>query len=358
MYSSNWGGGVASLHPHTSGMVRGAIVSLDAEQLARLDEFERGYTKTPLTATIEDPGNSSRTEEVIAYIANDSSWTAAPSESYLTAINLMLREHWDTADEPLSVLGAAGDEVEEMGPAWRHPGVQSLGLRALCVEINARLLKRPLVVPRATAEFEKALSQIGITSTPKLSAALSEGVASPALRQALAACGGDEDEILQVCREVLGVRLVFVYGSLMTGFNNHHYLAGSTRLMSDASTELHFTMAASSAEHREYPYALDQEDSRPSDTLCALKGEVYVVDDALLSTLDWLEDHPNLYTRRLTRIANLSEPAWMYVLSSRDSIDCVRALTWEHPQVRGSCTLANVLISELQPRVHVCMSSA
>jgi len=82
--------------------------------------------------------------------------------------------------------------------------------------------------------------------------------------------------------------------------------------------------------------ALDEADSRPSDTLCALKGEVYLVDAAGLATLDWLEDHPDLYERRLTPIARLGEAAWVYILASRDSIDCVRALTWQHPQVTPS----------------------
>ena len=335
MHSSNWGGGVASLVPDKSSMVKGAVVSLDPEQLSRLDVFERGYSKQKLTAKIESPGipgNSSRTEQVIAYIADDSSWVAPPSESYLTAINLMLREHWD-ADEPIPILGWNGDAVEEKEAAWRHPGIMALGVRALCVEINARLVEKPLVVPRATVEMEKALANVDMATTPALAAALRAGAATPALRQALAACGGEADEILRACRDMLGCNLVFVYGSLMSGFGNHHFIASSPRLMDEAMTEKHFSMVASSAEALEFPYALDEDDSRPSDTLCPLKGEVYVLDAAGLATLDWLEDHPDLYTRRLTWIEHLGEAAWMYVLSSRDSIACVRALTWQHPQV-------------------------
>ena len=332
MHSSNWGGGVASLVPDKSSTVKGAVVSLDPEQLSRLDVFEKGYSKQELTATIESPGNSRRTEQVIAYIADNPSWVAPPSESYLTAINLMLREHWD-ADEPIPILGWSGDGVEEKAPAWRHPGTMALGLRALCVEINARLVQAPLVVPRATVEIEKALAQVDIASTAALAAALGAGAATPALRQALAAGGGDEDEMLQVCRDLFGAHLVFVYGSLMSGFDNHHFIAASTRLMDEAATQAHFTLVASENEALEFPYALDEADSRPSDTLCALKGEVYLVDAAGLATLDWLEDHPDLYERRLTPIARLGEAAWVYILASRDSIDCVRALTWQHPQV-------------------------
>jgi gamma-glutamylcyclotransferase (GGCT)/AIG2-like uncharacterized protein YtfP len=98
-------------------------------------------------------------------------------------------------------------------------------------------------------------------------------------------------------------------------------------------------MVSSSSKAREYPYALDVHDSRPSDTPCALRGEVYVVDEKVLANIDCLEDHPNLYARRRVRIAGMTERAWIYVLASRDSIDCVRALLWEHPQVTSGNTL-------------------
>jgi gamma-glutamylcyclotransferase (GGCT)/AIG2-like uncharacterized protein YtfP len=287
MHSRNWGGSVASLVPHKGGMVRGLVVSLNAEQLELLDEFEHGYTKTKMIATLGGADGSRtehlhrcRTEDVIAYIAKNSSWTGPPSESYLTAIHLMLREHWDMRAETIAILGcdqsdnaspevqvetapgapampAVVDETDvggggkgavevvgyrpeasagavrvvEKAAAWRHPGAKSLGLRALCVEINARLMRAPWVMPRASITIEEALLSLGVANTPHLGRSLREGVASEALRRALCAAGGEEEEVLTACRDLLGAHLVFVYGSLLTGLANHLYLASSLLLV-------------------------------------------------------------------------------------------------------------------------------
>ena len=57
----------------------------------------------------------------------------------------------------------------------------------------------------------------------------------------------------------------------------------------------------------------------------------------VLAQLDWLEDHPNLYQRRRVSIEGMEEEAWMYVLKSRDSLDCVRGMLWEHPGINCCC---------------------
>jgi hypothetical protein len=57
----------------------------------------------------------------------------------------------------------------------------------------------------------------------------------------------------------------------------------------------------------------------------------------VLAQLDWLEDHPNLYQRRRVSIEGMEEDAWMYVLKSRDSLDCVRGMMWEHPGINCCC---------------------
>lgn len=386
MHSTNWGGAVASIVPKPGGMckskfcgssahspelwrcrshrflpgiVRGLVVSLTAEQMQLLDGFERGYGRTTLTAIVECPGNSSTTEDVVAYIANDATWTGMPSEAYLTAIHVMLREHWAGLAEPIAILGCEGaggearameqepacatemlpsdrpeasDIVEKASP-WEHPGVDALGLEALCVEINARLVRQSWVMPRACVETAAALAEAGIQSTHALSHALGAGEASPALRGALCAAGGEQEEVLEVCRDLLGAALVFTYGSLLSGLSNHSHISSSTLILPKAETSEHFSLVACSPA-KEYPYALELADSRPSDTACALKGEVYVVDAAVLQKLDWLEDHPNLYCRRRVQVKGLSERAWLYVLASRDSRDCVRALVKEHPEVK------------------------
>ena len=50
--------------PNKGGLVRGAVVSLNAQQLELLDGFERGYVKTKLMATIQRPGNNFFSEQV------------------------------------------------------------------------------------------------------------------------------------------------------------------------------------------------------------------------------------------------------------------------------------------------------
>ena len=47
------GGGVANLVPVVGHAVRGALCSLTAAQALRLDEYERGYTRTPLRVTLD-----------------------------------------------------------------------------------------------------------------------------------------------------------------------------------------------------------------------------------------------------------------------------------------------------------------
>ena len=69
------------------------------------------------------------------------------------------------------------------------------------------------------------------------------------------------------------------------------------------------------------------------DTPCKLKGEVFVVDDAILAKLDWLEGHPTFYCRRTVAIARCVERVWIYLLKNDDSKNYIRAMTWHHPQV-------------------------
>ena len=77
--SGGWGdGGVASLAPSPGAAVRGAVVELDPDQLARLDVYEGGYRKVPLLVTVGNAGSAAaaagseatpRTVEAISYIA-------------------------------------------------------------------------------------------------------------------------------------------------------------------------------------------------------------------------------------------------------------------------------------------------
>jgi gamma-glutamylaminecyclotransferase len=83
-------------------------------------------------------------------------------------------------------------------------------------------------------------------------------------------------------------RLVFVYGTLLAGERNHHYLARA-RLVLEARTEPAFTL-----------YDLGSYPGLVHGGSDAVLGEVYEVDRLTLAALDGLEEHPDFYRR--TRI--------------------------------------------------------
>ncbi len=98
---------------------------------------------------------------------------------------------------------------------------------------------------------------------------------------------------------------VFVYGTLLRGLANHHWLRGASFVREDA-TVAPFTLV----DLGEYPAVLD----RPGGPVI---GEVWCVDDRGLEHLDELEDYPTLYTRRRepTAGAGQGETAWIYILN-------------------------------------------
>jgi gamma-glutamylaminecyclotransferase len=98
---------------------------------------------------------------------------------------------------------------------------------------------------------------------------------------------------------------VFVYGTLMKGFNNNILLRNSL-MIDTATTEEKYTLVASGI-----PYLLD----KSSDTY--VSGEVYQVDENTLDSLDSLEGHPVWYNRRIINV--ISEKgdkikAWTYFM--------------------------------------------
>jgi len=92
-----------------------------------------------------------------------------------------------------------------------------------------------------------------------------------------------------------GQHRVFVYGSLLRGLHNHHFLGAST-LVGKAKTAEQYVLVDSG---HGYPYALEAACARGIDAAAQLVGEVYEVTDAVLhENLDPLEDHPDIYRRR------------------------------------------------------------
>lgn len=103
---------------------------------------------------------------------------------------------------------------------------------------------------------------------------------------------------------------VFVYGTLMSGFENHGYLYRSDCLGKGLTlNKYHLTASfipyVSETEHKNSNY---------------IYGEVYEVDDQTLRELDLLEGHPRNYTRKEidVRLDNGSvEKCWIY-FNNRD----------------------------------------
>ncbi len=79
---------------------------------------------------------------------------------------------------------------------------------------------------------------------------------------------------------------VFAYGTLRRGFSNHHFMHGA-RLLGGATTRGRYAMYVEGC-----PYLVQEEERY------TVMGEVYEVSDAVLMTLDALEEHPTVYERR------------------------------------------------------------
>lgn len=92
---------------------------------------------------------------------------------------------------------------------------------------------------------------------------------------------------------------VFVYGSLLSELNNHHFLKGAKFL---GKHEL--LMKASMISLGAYPALMKCEDQY------VIHGESYEVDDKGLERLDYLEGHPNYYQRE-----QLEDGTWTYYLT-------------------------------------------
>ena len=93
--------------------------------------------------------------------------------------------------------------------------------------------------------------------------------------------------------------LVFVYGSLRRG-QSHHPLLRHAKYLGEHKTEPYYTMFSLGA----FPAVVVGGHS-------VITGEVFAIDQAMLSRLDEFEDCPAEYFRR--RIVTPFGKAWVYV---------------------------------------------
>ncbi|MFM7696033.1 MAG: gamma-glutamylcyclotransferase [Vulcanococcus sp.] len=99
---------------------------------------------------------------------------------------------------------------------------------------------------------------------------------------------------------------LFVYGTLMRGHSNHHWLAGARfggerRL---AGVRLHNLGP--------FPMAVPAADNGPQPGASSVWGELWWIDAACLAHLDRLEGHPRLYERRQLPLEG-GPLAWVYL---------------------------------------------
>ncbi|XP_045457686.1 putative gamma-glutamylcyclotransferase CG2811 isoform X2 [Melitaea cinxia] len=112
---------------------------------------------------------------------------------------------------------------------------------------------------------------------------------------------------------------VFVYGTLKRNEPNHHWLTnpdhGVGMFVSEGKTKTKYPLII--ATKYNIPFLLYS----PGDGH-HVKGEVYEIDDTMLSKLDILEDHPNYYIRVIDDIIVNNagkeeiEKCWVYFLKN------------------------------------------
>eukprot|EP00943_MAST-04B_sp_MAST-4B-sp1_P001316 g1316.t1 len=142
--STNWGGGgVATICPCPNSSVHGACVFLTNLEKERLDQYEGGYRMEEVEVNINYTENI-RAFAYVAGVTKDKGgytlpMTAEPSEEYLTAIHVMLREQWDMEGETITIRTYnPNDNTVTLVKEYKHPtsSILELSLEALCVEIN------------------------------------------------------------------------------------------------------------------------------------------------------------------------------------------------------------------------------
>jgi len=98
---------------------------------------------------------------------------------------------------------------------------------------------------------------------------------------------------------------VFVYGTLMSGFENHYHLTESEKIGKG------FTLSKYHLTASFIPFLSEIE----SDKSNYIYGEVYEVNDECLRALDLLEGHPAFYQRKEVDIRldnGAVEKCWVY----------------------------------------------
>lgn len=116
----------------------------------------------------------------------------------------------------------------------------------------------------------------------------------------------------------MSTHLVFVYGSLKTGFHNHRLLIdhGAAPLGVATTDERYLLLRGMAFPFLINPDHLSKRHARRAlgTLLGNVSGELYRVDDDCLARLDLLESHPRFYRREVIGV-NDGVKAWAYFLN-------------------------------------------
>lgn len=164
-----WSGAAASIYPMKDCISFGSVIMISDDELMKLDQYEGGYHKTELNVVVLN-NNQWEHNKAIAYIANDPIWTVYPSESYLTAIYVHLREQFHNEFETIDICGIFANDPNKIHliDTWNYPGLSQLSISALCVEINTKRNKK-WIMPKSILEVKKDLNIMNIKSLSQLS---------------------------------------------------------------------------------------------------------------------------------------------------------------------------------------------
>ena len=115
-------------------------------------------------------------------------------------------------------------------------------------------------------------------------------------------------DYLNDSESVFDSELLFVYGTMKTGFRNHDRISTDidTIYLGEAMTEPNFQMKSKSVGNYIAPVVLEGKNS--------IQGELYEISPSLLEYVDLMEGCPNVYQRIKVKIPFSGFSAWMYVV--------------------------------------------
>jgi hypothetical protein len=159
-----WGGAVSSIVEVTGSRCMGSLVSLTDEEFQTLKDFEGGYVARSLVVQRTDSE-----EDVLAYaFVRDEvvEFVSQPSDAYLMAIWLHLRQHWEIETLHVNKFVSVG-QVQLVSTWTPPPNPIDLPLNAFVVLLNNHKEKK-WSLPRVIPEIEEKLGSIGIKSPSNL----------------------------------------------------------------------------------------------------------------------------------------------------------------------------------------------